>query len=139
MTTNPQVTRVLSLTARLTEALENDIVALKAGKAGDMCLPDPAIQQISLNYGREAAGLTPGIIKTLPAETRTALKAATKAFHDALRRHDIMLTRVRNASEGMIRAIAEEVTRVQNAARPYGARPNAIPPKPSAMLHNSVI
>lgn len=139
MTANPQVTRVLSLTARLTAALENDIVALKAGKAGEMCLPDPAIQQLSLSYGREAAGLTPNIIKTLPTETRAMLKSATQAFHDALGRHDILLTRVRNASEGMIRAIADEVTRVQNAARPYAAHPNTKLPKPSAMLHNSVI
>lgn len=139
MSANPQATRVLSLTVRLIDALENDIVALKAGKAREMRLPDPEIQQLCLIYGREAAALTPGVIKSLPTEMRAKLKTATQAFHDALGRHDIMLTRVRNASEGMIRAIADEVTRAQNAARPYGARPNTAPPKPSAMLHNSVI
>jgi hypothetical protein len=50
-----------------------------------------------------------------------------------------MLTRVKNASEGMIQAIAREVERMNAPARTYGPRQNAAPRPPGAMVFNKVV
>ena len=139
MTTDPKIARLMTMTEKLTAALENDIAALERGAPRDLRLPEPEIEQLSLLYGREAKDVDRAMLDALPKDIREALTAMTKRFHEALARHDVVLTRVRNASEGMIRAIAEEVVRLQDAVRPYGAKPAPTPRKPSAMVYNSVI
>lgn len=56
-----------------------------------------------------------------------------------LQLHARMLTRVRNASEGLIRAIATEVERANTPMRTYGPRPDQKPQSSGAMLFNRVV
>jgi hypothetical protein len=134
-----KIKRVIVLSERLSEALKADIAALESGRARDMKIVDPDVQQLSLLYGREAATLNAAAVKAAPAELRVKLTAATQRFHETLARHARVLTRVRNASEGMIRAVANEVARRRTAARPYARVPSAVPRSAGAMLYNSVI
>jgi uncharacterized protein (DUF305 family) len=53
--------------------------------------------------------------------------------------HARMLARVKNASEGMIQAIAREVERMNQTSRTYGARPGYAPKSSGAMVFNKVI
>jgi hypothetical protein len=50
-----------------------------------------------------------------------------------------MITRVKNASEGLIRAIATEVDRANAPARTYSARPGYKPASSGAMVFNKVV
>jgi len=56
-----------------------------------------------------------------------------------LQLHGRMLTRVKNASEGIIRAIAKEVDRANAPMRTYSPRPGYKPPSAGPMVFNKVI
>jgi len=136
---NPKIERVLALTERLTEALKGDIAALEKGRPREMRTIEPETQQLAAIYGREAASIPAATIKTLPAPTRARLADATTRFQDALRLQSRLLTRMKNASEGIVRAIAVDVERKRNATRPYGRTPASTPRPASALLYNGVV
>jgi len=56
-----------------------------------------------------------------------------------LQMHARMVIRVKNASEGIVRAIADEVERRNAPTRTYGPRPGYKPPSSGAMLFNKVV
>jgi hypothetical protein len=134
-----RIERLVKLGERLIEAIEADIAALKAGKPQAMRTTDPEIQKLSAIYGREAQGFNVETAKTAPPALRTRFYETTRKFRELLQLHARMLTRVRNASEGMIKAIAAEVDRRAAPTRTYS--PHAAPyGKPSqAMVFNSVV
>ncbi len=140
MSADPQKIELLIVMAeRLIAAIEADIAALKAGRPQDLCTTDPEIQRLSALYGREAAGLDPARAKTAPSELRRKFFDTTAKFRDALALHARLLTRMRNASEGIVRAVAEEIERRSAPTRLYApaaphARPHAV-----AMVYNAVI
>lgn len=135
----PKIERVIHMATRLIEALEADIAALERGKPSEMRSTQPDIQTLTAVYGRETAGLTPDAAAKAPAPLRASLLSVTKAFADVLTRHARIVTRVRNASEGMIRSIAEEVDRRNAPTRTYARNPTAAARAPGAMLFNSVV
>ncbi len=124
---------------RLIEALEADIAALERGKPAEMRSVHPEIHKLSAVYSREAAGISPDGAKEAPETLRKSLMAVTKRFADALTATARIVTRVKNASEGMIRSIAEEVDRRNAPTRTYGRKPEAAPKQPAAMIFNSVV
>ena len=135
----PKIERVILMAERLIEALEADIAALERGKPSEMRTTHPEIQKLSAIYGKEAAGISPDAAKAAPAPLRETLMAVTRRFAETLSRHARILIRVKNASEGMIRSIAEEVDRRNAPTRTYGAKPDAAPKRPGAMIFNSVV
>ncbi|MDE3113990.1 MAG: hypothetical protein KGL26_00180 [Pseudomonadota bacterium] len=144
---DPRIDRLVIMAERLIEALSADIAALEKGRPREMRSLDPEIQTLSAQYTREAAQLGPAALQAMPAEARARLTSVTKRFQDVLTLHGRVLTRIRGASEGIIKAVAEEVDRRRLRGRPYappgksyGARPAA--PRPSstgAMLYNHVV
>ena len=135
----PRMERLISLAERIVVALEADIAALKAGKPGEMQSLDPEIQKLSVLYGREAQNFDIRIAKSAPVALRTRFLTITAKFRDVLKLHARMLTRVKNASEGMIQAIAREVERANAPTRTYGPRPGYQPPSSGAMVFNKVV
>jgi len=113
--------RLIAMAARLIEALENDIAALKSGNPRGLRTIDPEIQKLTLLYNREAAGLNPDAAKNASSELRRRLLDATTRFRDLLGAQTRLLTRLRGASEGMVRAVAEEIERQRAPTRPYGS------------------
>jgi len=138
----PQTERIELLTRmaeRLIEAIEGDITALRAGKPQQMRTLDPEIQRLSASYGREASGLTADMTKQVPAVVRTRFFDVTKRFKDLLALHARLLTRVRNASEGMIKAISDEVDRRAQPTRTYNPKAATYGKPARAMVFNSVV
>ncbi len=90
-------------------------------------------------------GRSPGLVLAERFGAKGALRnsatllATTKKFADALARHARLLTRVKNASEGMVRAIAEEVDRRRAPSRFYTRPTDTKPKQSSAMIFNSVV
>jgi len=103
--------RLIVLAERLTQAIAADIEALKAGKPQAMRSLDPEVQKLLVLYGREVQGVDPGRTKTVSAEMRKRLERVTAGFRDALQMQQRLLTRMRNASEGIVKAVADEVQR----------------------------
>ena len=135
----PRIERLISMAERLVVALEADIAALKAGKPADMKSMSPEIQRLSALYGREAQNFDIRIAKSAPLTLRQKFVAITAKFRDVLMLHTRMLTRVKNASEGMIQAIAQEVERMNQTSRTYGPRPGYAPKSSGAMVFNKVV
>jgi hypothetical protein len=135
-----QIERLIVMAERLTEALEQDIDALKRGRTRELRIIDPEIQKLSAAYASEAGSLDRESARSAPAETRRRLSAAGERFGTALRLHMRHVARVRNASEGIIRAVAADVEKKRIAARPYTAgRVGGYRPPPGAIVFNSVV
>ena len=135
----PRIERLISLAERLVEVLEADIAALKAGKPGDMKSMDPENQKLSALYGREAQNFDMRIAKSAPPSLRQRFMAVTGKFREVLQLHARMLARVKNASEGMVQAIAREVERINTPTRAYGPQSGYKAQPSQAMLFNRVV
>ena len=135
----PRIERLISLAERLIAALENDIACLKDGRTAALSTNDPEIQKQSALYGREAQGFDPRIAQAAPPTLRQRFVAITAKFREVLQLHARMIARVKNASEGMVRAIAAEVERANAPARTYGPRPGHAPQSAGAMVFNKVV
>jgi len=135
----PRIERLISMAERLIVALESDIAALKEGRPQALLTADPEIQKLTALYDREAQGFDPRIAQAAPPSLRQRFVAITAKFREVLQLHARMLTRVKNASEGMVRAIAAEVERANAPTRTYGPRPGYAPQSSGAMVFNKVI
>ena len=135
----PRIERLISMAERLIVALESDIAALKNGRPEALLTADPEIQKLTALYGREAQGFDPRIAQAAPPSLRQRFVAITARFREVLQLHARMLTRVKNASEGMVKAIAAEVERANAPTRTYGPRPGYAPQSSGAMVFNKVI
>ena len=135
----PRIERLIMMAERLIVALEADIAALKAGQPAAMKSMDPEIQKLTVIYGKEAQNFDIRIAKSARADLRARFVLVTAKFRDVLQMHARMLTRVKNASEGMIQAIAREVERMNAPIRTYGPRPPARPQPSGAMVYNRVV
>jgi len=135
----PRIERLIALTERLTVALEADIAALERGRAREMRSIEPDIQQLTAFYGREAAAVGPAMAKAALPATRARLAQVTKRFRETLALHARILARVRNASEGLIRAVAQDVEKRRQATRPYARTPAPVTRSTGAMIYNSVV
>jgi hypothetical protein len=139
MKDDPRIERLISLAERIITALESDIDALKEGRTGALATNDPEIQKLTAIYGREAKGFDPRLAESAAPTLRQRFFAITARFREVLQLHARMLTRVKNASEGIVRAIAAEVERANAPLRTYGARPGYKPPSAGPMVFNKVV
>ncbi len=139
MEDGPRIERLISLAERIIAALESDIAALKDGRTGALMTADPEIQKLTVIYGREAQGFDPRIAQAAPPSLRQRFFAITAKFREVLQLHGRMIARVKNASEGIVRAIATEVERANAPLRTYGPRPGYKPPSSGAMVFNRVV
>jgi hypothetical protein len=135
----PRIERLISLAERLVQALEADIAALKAGRPSELKSLDPEIQKLTALYGREAQNFDLRIAKAAAPGLRARFMAITAKFREVLMLHGRMLARVKNASEGMIQAIAREVERANQITRPYGPRSSHAVQPSGAMVYNRVV
>ena len=135
----PRIERLIAMAERLIAALECDIAELLNGRTATLKTLEPEIQKLTVLYGREAQGFDPRLARSAPPPLRLRFFAITAKFREVLQLHARMLTRVKNASEGIVRAIATEVERANAPMRTYGPRPGIAPVSPGAMVFNSVV
>ena len=139
MEDTPRIERLIMLAEKLVVALESDIAELKVGRTTTLQTNDPEIQKLTALYTREAQGFDPRIAQSAPPTLRQRFMAVTAKFREVLQMHARMIARVKNASEGIIRAIADEVERANAPTRTYGPRPGYKPQSSGAMLFNKVV
>jgi hypothetical protein len=136
-----QAERLILMAQKLMEAIEADIEALRTGNPQAMRSLDPEVQNLLLLYSREAQALDPNRSKSLPAELKKRLAGMTGKFRDILGLQQRLLTRMRNASEGIVKAVADEVQRQRAPTVTYAPaqatgryRQNSVP-----MIFNGVV
>ncbi|MBV9549776.1 MAG: hypothetical protein JO256_08910 [Alphaproteobacteria bacterium] len=139
MTDPARIERLIALAERLVAVLESDITILKSGNPAALKSADPEVQKLTAQYGQEARNFDIRIAQAAPLPLRTRFLAITAKFREVLQLHTRLLARVKNASEGMIKAIAEEVNRMNAPTRTYGPRPGYGAQSSGAMVFNRVV
>jgi hypothetical protein len=144
---DPRLVTVMALAEQLIAIFEADIAALRACRPQAMASLIPQNQELIAAYGREAQKLSRTVLESVPETTRQQLEASTSRMREVLTRHQRMVLCVKTASEGLVKAVAEEVDRRRARARPYSAQGamngSAIPSRPRApgasLVYNAVI
>jgi hypothetical protein len=139
MKDDPRIERLIVMAERIIVALETDIAILKEGSHKALATADPEIQKLTAIYGREAQGFDVRIAQSAAPTLRQRFFAVTAKFREVLQLHVRMVTRVKNASEGLIRAIATEVERANQPLKTYGPKLGYKPQPSGAMVFNRVV
>ena len=115
--------RLTDLTQRLTARLERETAAFACRRPQDVAAGLAETQELANTYRRETAQLKAnlGLVAAASAAERNALVRATKAFEAALALHARTVEAARTISEGLVRAIAQEVAAARAVGTGYGA------------------
>lgn len=118
-----RVRQLIRLTEDLTDRLINETRAFEARRPQDVVEGMAETQEMANAYRRESAQVkaNPEILAGAPMGDRMALIAATQAFEAVLARHGRAVEAARIVSEGLVRAIAEEMAAARPPASAYGA------------------
>jgi hypothetical protein len=140
MTTQPQprIEALITLTERLTGAIAAQATAFEAHRPQDAAGQMGEVARMANVYRRESADLreTPGLVQGAPLEQRRRLRRAIEAFDAVLARHARALGAAKTVTEGLVRAIAEEVAGNRLSGSGYGPRANAKPASATAITLN---
>lgn len=115
--------RLTALTDRLTARLESETDAFASRRPQDVAAGLSETQELANAYRRETAQVkaNPGLVASAPSAERGALIRATEAFEAALAVHARTVEAARTISEGLVRAIAQEVSAARALGTGYGA------------------
>jgi hypothetical protein len=132
--------QLLAVSRRLGDAIEADIAALEKGEFGELKTTDPEIERLCAFYAREVKALkTEGGIKQAPAPLLAALREAGTRLDSLLRNHERLVTAMRQAAEGLVQAVAEDVERSRRGAAPYLPVPQTKRSSSGAIVYNKVV
>ena len=127
-----RVNQLITLTERLTGIMREDLADLEARRPSLARAEE--LGRLANVYRHESARVRrdPSMVAAAPAAERARLRAATEVFDATLARHARAVEAARSISEGLVRAIAEEVARSRPAGSGYGPRPSKSENQPMA-------
>ncbi len=132
--------QLLTMSKRIGDAIAADIAALEHGAFGDLGTADPEIEKLCAHYGREITALkNAGGIKHAPPQLVARLRESGARLNKLLGRHEQLIKCMREASEGLVKAVAEEVEKARSDGAPYTANPQARRSPGGAIVYNKVI
>lgn len=139
--TQRRMENLLAMSTRLCEAISTDIAALEKGDFNGIASTDPEIGRLCALYGREVMALkSSGNIKNMPVKLVDALKDSGRRLSRLLGQHESLVACMRQASEGLIQAVAEEVEKSRQRGAPYSATPKPKRQSSSgAIVYNKVV
>lgn len=140
---NPILT-LISLTRRLVEVISQENGLLRTRRPAEAKTLIEEKGRLAAAYAREMdlVKRQGGITAFGTAEQLHELKRETSQFHTILEEHHRMLERARAITEGMLKAVGEEVARRQQPARGYdkgAAFAAARQPVPASIALNEII
>lgn len=132
--------QLLVMSKRIGDAIAADIDALEHGTFGDLSTTDPEIERLCAHYGREVAALKNiGGIDHAPPLLIAKLRESGARLRKLLVRHEQLIKCMREASEGLVKAVAEEVEKTRSESVPYSATPQAKRSSGGAIVYNKII
>lgn len=128
-----RVDELILITRRLCELTREEIDCITHRRPRELEPLTEKKASLSAQYARLSQTLkkNPDLIKQAAPDLRAALKEATRAFHEALNDLTGRLSRVRQISEGLVRAIATDVA--SRRPQPVGYGKAAIAPTESSI------
>lgn len=126
------VERLIDLTERLTERLAIDSHAFEVRRPHEAAERLEETSRLANVYRHEVMQVRGDatLVARAPLEQRHRLERASEAFEAVLARHGRALFAAREVTEGVVRAIAEEVASSRQAGAGYG--PGAVASKSAA-------
>lgn len=120
-----RVEELISMTERLTELIAVEAQAFEQRRPQDAAAHLEETSRLANVYRHESAKAraNPAFIQAAPLEQRMRLMRATEAFDAVLARQGRALEAAKTVTEGLVRAIAEEVA--SRRASPAGYGPGA--------------
>lgn len=127
-----RVGQLIALTERLTEMVAADAQAFENRRPQDAAAQLPETARLANIYRHESARVRadPGLVNNAPPELRQRLIRATEAFDAVLARQVRAVGAAKVVTEGLVRAIAEEVAVQRQQGSVYG--PGAVAPPAAA-------
>jgi hypothetical protein len=118
-----RVDQLILLTERLTELVALEAQAFEARRPQEAALYVEETSRLANLYRHESARVraNPGLVASAPLSQRTHLIRATEAFDAVLARQGRALEAAKTVTEGLVRAIAEEVANQRQKGVSYGA------------------
>jgi hypothetical protein len=119
---NQRVEQLIVLTERLTKCLRAELKAFEARRPQDAAANSGETQRLANLYRHESARIRadPSLIADASPALRRRLVEATKVFDEVLARHGRALYAAKTITEGLVRAIAEEVAVQRRRVSAYG-------------------
>jgi hypothetical protein len=117
-----RVEQLIILTERLTKFLNAELKAFEARRPQDAAANSAETQWLANVYRHESARIRadPSLIAGAPEPLRRRLMEVTKLFDAVLARHGRALYAAKTITEGLVRAIAEEVAVQRRRVAAYG-------------------
>jgi hypothetical protein len=115
--------QLIALTRRLTDRLASETLMFERQRPQDAAPGMAETQKLANLYRHECARIAadPSLIAGADPNTRRRLIEVTRAFEAVLARHGRVVAAAKTVSEGLVRAIAEEIARTRTAAAGYGS------------------
>ena len=120
-----RVDQLTGLTERLTELISAECRAFEERKPHDAAATLDETSRLANLYRHESTRIRGNValVQAAPLENRLRLMRATEAFESVLARHGRALEAAKTITEGIVRAVAEEVA--DNKATGAGYGPSA--------------
>lgn len=117
-----RVEQLILLTERLTELVAEQAAAFESRRPQDAAAKLDETSRLANLYRHESARVRaqPELVSSAPLALRTRLIRATEAFDAVIARQGRALEAARTVTEGLVRAIADEVAAQRSKGVSYG-------------------
>lgn len=118
-----RVEQLIILTERLTELVAEQCQAFENRRPQDAAAMLEETSRLANLYRHESTRVraNPGMVEGAPLAARTRLVRATEAFDAVLARQGRAIEAAKTVTEGLVKAIGEEVARQRTQGSTYGA------------------
>ena len=130
--------QLIALTERLSALLAEQTRLFEARRPQDAAAVTARSADLANLYRRESARVraNPLLLAGAPKASRQRLLEATRAFEATLKRHGSAVHACKTVTEGLVRAVAQEVARRRAPPAGYGPRARATAGDGSAITLN---
>jgi mono/diheme cytochrome c family protein len=130
--------QLIALTERLTALIAEQLRAFEAHRPQDASANADETARMANLYRHESLKVKadPSLLGGAPPEIKERLIVATRAFDAVLARHGRAVEAAKTITEGLIRAIAEEVAKQRNGVASYGPKARQAPRPATAVALN---
>ncbi len=137
-TAHQNVLRLITLTEQLTGYIGADADAFEARRPHEAASRVEETARLANLYRHESARVkqNPALIAGASREARLRLAKASRSFEHELARHGRALYAVKEVTEGVVRAIAEEVANARASTSGYGPKARSTPHDATAITLN---
>ena len=121
---NGRVMQLITLTERLTALITEQVKAFEARRPQDAAMNADETGRLANLYRHESLRVQtqPNLLSGASRDLKDRLIVATRAFDAVLARHGRAVEAAKIITEGLVRAIAEEISRQRGSVASYGPK-----------------